>query len=230
MEFGCVAIGEKNHILVPNDVQIGYKIDTQIPIVNMTRHRLHYCINIYDQLPKSEAKIFPSSPSNYLDCKELDNEEMDEIEYSHTSSNSINSSRKFEANSATDIKVTENTKSSLTTSNSFTKTTIESKQSLDILNNWNKEKTSDQNKLSYVFKFDKLTGELGPNERSYLNLSFCPLKSVLYTVKAKCNLMCNDFPELVTILPVVIKGSGCKTQFKVRKNTILTIISAAIIY
>lgn len=209
-------MGEKNDIFVPNDVQVGYEIDTQIPIVNMTRHRLHYCINIYDQLPKSEIKTYPSTPSIYYGCEELEIEEMDETEYWYINSNNNNSTRKCQKNSAADI-IIENTKNSLTISDSSSSTITpsESKQSLDILN-WNNENTYDPYQLSHVFKFDKLTGELGPNEKSHLNLSFCPLKSVLYTLNAKCYLTCNDFPELVTILPIVLKGSGCKTQLEVR--------------
>lgn len=95
-------------------------------------------------------------------------------------------------------------------------TSIESSQSLDVLKNYNSEKLSVLNQSSrFVFKFDELTGELGPNEKRYLKLSFCPLKSVSYMMKAKCYLMCIDFPEIVNVLPVVVKGKGCKTQLEV---------------
>lgn len=95
-------------------------------------------------------------------------------------------------------------------------TSIESSQSLDMLKNYNSEKVLVPNQSSrFVFKFDKVTGELGPNEKRYLKLSFCPLRNVSYMMKANCYLMCNDFPEVVNILPVTVKGNGCKTLLEV---------------
>lgn len=72
----------------------------------------------------------------------------------------------------------------------------------------------------FVFAFDTISGELGPNERRYLRLSFLPTESLSYTTDAKCYLTCDrsDYPEIVNALPVVIEGTGCRTRFQVRSK------------
>jgi len=69
----------------------------------------------------------------------------------------------------------------------------------------------------FVFEFDALVGELGPNERRDLRLSFRPTECLTYTVEATCYLTCdrNDYPEIFNALPVTIQGTGCKTRFQV---------------
>jgi len=69
----------------------------------------------------------------------------------------------------------------------------------------------------FVFKFDALVGELGPNERRDLRLSFRPIECLTYTVEATCYLTCDrdDYPEIFNALPVTIQGTGCKTRFQV---------------
>ncbi|VVC36257.1 Immunoglobulin-like fold [Cinara cedri] len=219
VEFGCVVIGEKNCIHIPNSVQVGCEIDTQVPIINMTRHRLHYYIYMYDQQPKSDIKSSSTSLSSIRfhyerleetedDSKETE-ENSEETDYGNTS--------EFDHNNAISGVELNNSKSSITLNTYSTITTIESTQSLiNVLKNRNSStKISNPEHSSFVFKFDKLTGELGPNEKSYLKLTFCPLKRVLYTVNVKCYIMCNNFQEIINILPVVLKGSGCKTQLEI---------------
>lgn len=216
VEYGCVMIGEKNYIHVPDNVQVGYEIKTQIPIINMTKHRLHYYINTYDQQPSPEIKSSCSLHSGY---EQLDEIETTEYEHRHSpfrkDENIIDISAKQE-----------NTSSTTVSSNNSVSTSIESTQSqVNALKIWNSDEKMDPNQLPFVFKFNQSTGELGPNEKRQLTLSFCPLKNVLYTVNTKCVLMCNDFPEIVNILPVVVKGNGCITLFDVRMTSHDTIIN-----
>lgn len=69
----------------------------------------------------------------------------------------------------------------------------------------------------FVFEFDALVGELGPNERRDLRLSFRPTECLTYTVEATCYLTCDrdDYPEIFNALPITIQGTGCKTRFQV---------------
>lgn len=171
----------------------------------MTRHRLHYYIKMYNQHPKSEITYdYSSSSPMYSEyCKELETEEMGGTEYECTT--------KLQEDVATKIEL-EDAKSLVSNNSSIM--SIESMQSLDVLKNNDAEKPSHQSK--FVFKFDKDNGELGPNEKCCLKLSFCPMKSVLYTVNARCYLTYKDFPDIVNVLPLVIKGNGCNTTFEVR--------------
>lgn len=205
VEFGCVTIGEKNRVLVQDDVQVKCEIDVQIPIVNTTRHRLNYYIHLCDQYPRSDIKSSPQSYSRYDEF-----EEMEDTEYKYTSSIEL------QEDTVTDIEELEDNKSSATSSNSRIMSIDSMLTPVRMLRDPNLKKIPGPSQIPFVFKFDKLAGELGPNEKKHLTLSFCPLNSVSYTVDAKCYLICNDFPEIVNILPVVIKGSGCNTQFKVR--------------
>lgn len=203
-------IGEKNYIHVPNNVQVGYEINTQIPIINMTRHRLHYYINTYDQQPRPEIKSSCSSHSGYERL-----EKIEETEHGHGPSQFRKNDNIININV-----MQENTSSTTVPSNNSILMSIESTQSpINALKIWNSGEKTDPNRLPFVFKFNQLTGELGPNEKRHLTLSFCPLKNVLYTVNANCVLMCNNFPEIVNILPIVIKGNGCKTWFDVRMKS-----------
>jgi hypothetical protein len=202
VEFGCVTIGEKNRVLVSNDVQIGYEMDVLIPIVNKTRHRLRYNIKMYNQQPMPETIHDCSSLSSV--CSKYNEElEIEKIEYECTS--------EIQEDVATDTEL-EDAKSFMY--NNSTTISIESIQSLNALKYKDAEKPSNQSQ--FVFKLDKDNGELGPNEKCYMKLSFCPIKSGLYTVNARCYLMCTNFPDIINILPLVIKGKGCNTKFEVR--------------
>lgn len=206
MEFGCVVIGDNNSVQIPDNVQIGCDIDVQIPMVNMTRHRLHYYVKMYEQRPKPEIKTTNSMQSSvYDDYEDFETEGIEQTQFGRPYGPILDD----HSTSNTDM----NTKSLTSMSNSTRLTSIESTQSLNVLKLKNFNYCSEQ--TPFVFKFDKVAGELGPNEKCHLKLSFCPLKSETYTVDAKCYLMCNDFPEIVNILPVVIKGRGCKTRFEV---------------
>lgn len=196
-------------MIVPGDVQVECAVDVQIPIVNTTRHRLNYYVHLCDQYPRSDVK---SPPSTYSGYDEFESEEMEETEYRHTSSSELH-----EDTVTTDVEEPEDNKSSSTSRSNSRIMSIDSAQTpIRVLRDPNLQKTPSPGQIPFVFKFDKVAGELGPNEKSHLTLSFCPLKCVPYTVDAKCYLICNDFPEIVNILPVVIKGSGCDTRFKVR--------------
>lgn len=200
-------IGEQNRVHIPNSVQVGYEIDVQIPIVNKTRHRLHYNICMHDQ----ELKFDKKSSSTSLSSPHYHNEELEEIE-------EISEENISELNYNNDINDTEHKNSKRSTiilKTNSTKTSIESTQSHSVLKNQNTAITSNSDQSPFVFDFDKLTGELGPNEKTYLMLSFCPLKSVLYTMNVKCYLMCNNFQKIINILPVILEGSGCNTQLEV---------------
>lgn len=210
MEFGCVTIGEKNRVIVPDNVQVECEVDVQIPIVNTTRHRLNYYIHLCDQYPRSDIKSSSSSSSSYSGYDQFESEEMEETEYRHTSSSEL------QEDTVTDTEELKDNKSSTTSSNSRIRSIDSTQTPVRVLRDPNLKKTPGPSQIPFVFKFDRFTGELGPNEKNHLKLSFYPLKSVPYTVDAKCYLICNDFPEIVNILPVVIKGSGCNTQFKVR--------------
>lgn len=75
----------------------------------------------------------------------------------------------------------------------------------------------------FVFEFDTLVGELGPNEKRDLRLSFRPTECLTYTVEATCYLTCDrdDYPEIFNALPVTIQGTGCKTQFQVSLKIVI---------
>lgn len=213
-------IGERNVVNIPNSVQVGCEIDAQIPIVNMTRHRLHYYINMYDQYPRSDVKP-PSDTS--LSSSRYPYEGLDEAGEEENEDTERQNPRNGLDNDNGDISDVEfvNSKSSTTTLNTYsTITSIETTQSLDVLKNRNTAvSSSNADQRPFVFKFDKPTGELGPNEKTYLKLSFCPLKCVLYTANVKCYLMCNNFQEIINILPVIVKGNGCKTQLEVNAKS-----------
>lgn len=215
MEFGCVMIGDNNCVQIPDNVQVGCEIDVQIPIVNMTRHRLHYYIKMYEQRPKPETKPSSTQSSIYSGYEEFETDGMEQTEFKQPYKPLLDNST---CSSAIEI---EDTKSLTTMSNSTRLTSIESTQSLNVLKFKNFNNQLDSEQSPFVFKFDKIAGELAPNEKFHLKLSFCPLKSVPYTIDAKCYLMCNDFPEIVNILPVVIKGRGCKTRFEVKIKYLL---------
>lgn len=209
-------IGEKNHVIIPNNVQVGCKIDVQIPIVNMTRHHLHYYINIYDQQPKSDCVKSSSTslPSIRFQYEGLEETEM-ESEKTGFENNSGFDYSDF-VNSQFSETELENSMSSITMNTLSSITSIETTESLNVLKNRNyTPKTLSPEQSSFVFKFDEPTGELGPNEKNYLKLSFCPLKSVLYTVNVKCYVMCSNFQEIINMLPADVKGSGCITQLEV---------------
>jgi len=74
----------------------------------------------------------------------------------------------------------------------------------------------------FVFEFDEVVGELGPNERRNLRLSFRPTSNLTYTADATCYLTCDrdDYPKIVNALPVTIDGTGCRTQFQVSLKTV----------
>jgi len=74
----------------------------------------------------------------------------------------------------------------------------------------------------FVFEFDTVVGELGPNERRNLGLSFRPTANLTYTADATCYLTCDrdDYPNIVNALPVTIDGTGCRTQFQVSLKTV----------
>lgn len=156
---------------------------------------------MYSQQPMSEITNGCSSLSSV--CSKYDEElEIGEIEYECTN--------KIQEDVATDTEL-EDAKSFMSKNST---TSIESIQSLNVLKNKDAEKPSNQSQ--FVFKLNKDNGELGPNEKCYMKLSFCPIKSGLYTVNARCYLMCINFPDIVNILPLVIKGNGCNTKFEVR--------------
>lgn len=203
-------IGDNNCVRIPDGVQVGCEIDVQIPIVNMTRHRLHYYVKMYEQRPKSETKPGSTRSSMYSGYEEFETDGMEQTEFKQP-----NKPVQDDSTRSTGVKL-EVTKSLTPMSNSTRLTSIESTQSLNVLKFENFNYQLDPGQSPFVFKFDKIAGELGPNEKSHLKLSFCPPNSVPYTIDAKCYLMCNDFPEIVNILPVVIKGRGCNTRFEVK--------------
>lgn len=141
-----------------------------------------------------------------LECpeysEELETEDMGGTEYETS---------KLQDDVSTEIELED---AKMIINNNSTIISIESMHSLNVLKNRDAEYPS--KKSPFVFKLDKAIGELGPNERSYMKLSFCPKKSVLFTVNARCYLICDNFPDIVNILPLVIKGNGCNTKFEVR--------------
>jgi len=216
VEFGCVVIGENNNVYVPGSVQVGCEINMQIPIINTTRHRLHYCIVMRDQRSKSETNTENGSERLGSSCFEYDRlEEM--TEYEHGSSpDKLRNDR-----NGVDSRDTSTSSTTVPDDNSLL-TSVESARSAPVseLNTWSfDERKSGPNQLPSVFKFERLAGELGPNEKRRLTLSFCPFKDTPFTVNAKCYLKCDEFPEVVSILPVVVTGNGCKTSFKVRTKS-----------
>lgn len=185
----------------------------------MTRHRIRYYIKPYEQKLNSEIK--PCTSFSTLFSEGLETTEMEETthrsicdtyEENNTNINE-NLIQKLETNFIEPQHELLNNKSSLTLNSTIP--SIEFKQSLNVLKNQDITKIIDQ--MSYVFKFDKITGELKPNEKQFLEILFCPLENILYTMNANCYLMCVDFPEIICTLPVVINGNGCETRFKVRK-------------
>lgn len=210
-------IGDRNLVRIPNSVQVGCEIDAQMPIVNMTRHRLHYYIKMYDQHPRSDVKPPSGTPLSstrypYGGLDEAGEEESENTaEYQNPCSGLDNDNGDI-----SDVELVNYKSSTITLNSNSTITSIEATQSLDMLRNRNTAGTpSSPDQRPFVFKFDKLMGELGPNEKTYLKLSFCPLKCVLYTMNVKCYLMCNHFQEIINILPVIVKGNGCKTKLEV---------------
>jgi len=75
----------------------------------------------------------------------------------------------------------------------------------------------------FVFEFDALVGELGPNERRNLRMSFRPTANLTYTADATCYLTCDrdEYPKIINALPVTIEGTGCRTRFQVSKKTFI---------
>lgn len=219
VEFGCVTIGDKNCVCVSN-VQTGCEIETQIPIVNMTRHTINYYIKIYDQQARTKTKSTILLPSEYSEEYEFELTEETASNYTsklykNTNNNTDEFMQKHESKER-NIRYNYETlddRSSMT-SNFSSIESIESTQSVNEFKNQSSDEIMKQ--TSHIFKFKKPTGELRPNEKHYLNLLFCPLENTLYKINAKCYLTCNDFPEIVCILPVVMKGSGCNTCLKVK--------------
>lgn len=231
VEFGCVAIGEKNHLVTPDRVQVGCKYEARVPIVNMTRHRLRYYVKTCDQRPESAMSLSSAAAYEYeYEGLETEGTVLEEAEdrYENTDGTNVTTLMQRLRKTSTDNddlwtssdgdlkKMTPGDDDDDDDDNTLS--FIEPSESINRLKNENADSTSatdpDQSS-SFVFRLDKPTGELGPNEKRFLNLSFCPLKAVSYTVNAKCYLICNDFPGIVTTLPVVLEGSGCATRLKV---------------
>lgn len=167
---------------------------------------------MHDQQSSREMKS-PRSLHSIEYEKEL--KEIKEVEYEHSSS----LFHKDESVMNTDD--TQDTATSSITAPSKHSTLMSIESTRSTMTTWNSKNNYDPYGLSFVFKFDPCEGELGPNEKRYLTLSFCPLENVLFTVNATLSLACKDFPEIMNILPVVVKGSGCKTQFKVIEKRLM---------
>lgn len=168
---------------------------------------------MYDQLPKSKIKFSSPSETIHSGCEEFESDVIEESSISQYL-------REDRIHSNTEIEVA---KSIVTLSNNSTISSIDTTKSFNMSREQNSEYTPNSDQSSFVFQFEKLTGELGPNEKCCLKLSFCPLKREMYTVHAKCYLICKDFPDILNILPVVLKGSGCKTQLEVRATSCISI-------
>ncbi|XP_025195925.1 LOW QUALITY PROTEIN: uncharacterized protein LOC112595057 [Melanaphis sacchari] len=271
-EFGCVTIGEWNHVVVPDDVQVGCDMwNGHIPIVNMTRHRLRYCIEMNSQhhSVNNEVIEFPPDKRRYswsLGAKEeIDDEEIG-VEYTDyyteleidagtemdVGSEMIDDGSNKNAKSEMDAELKkyakpkknavpekdtgseydepkrkagpdeDNEYSSMNQSYdeySINSTTVSVKkfERLSSMLRGEVKRCERTTPWPFVFSFDKLVGELGPNERRNLRLSFRPTECLTYTADATCYLTCDhdDYPEIFNALPVTIQGTGCKTRFQV---------------
>lgn len=238
-EFGCVTIGERNRVEVPNDVQVGCEMRNEcVPIVNTTRHWLRYCIEVNGEhhSVNNELMEFPSTGRrcswDSLVEQEIDGEENGvESEIGDGSENDgglekddgPENENENESEGGGGPKDDDESSSTMmnrssdiySITSSMTSPTKFGRQS----SMWRSgaEKTTP---WPFVFEFDSLVGELGPNERRNLRLSFRPTANMTYTADATCYLTCDrdDYPKIVNALPVTIEGTGCRTLFQVSKK------------
>lgn len=270
-EFGCVTIGEGNHVEIPNDVQMGCLIwDERVPIVNMTRHWLRYCIEVTSQHHSVKNELmdlmkFSSTPKHRYSWgsvaeQEIHDEEIGgEYKMMYTESEIDAGSAENDDESENDedgvdkdavpethaapekhtrpenyIKSEyaepegeagpeENDESSSTTTNrsygmySISSSMASPRSKFGRLSSILQGDANRTTPWPFVFAFDSLVGELGPNERRDLRLSFHPTEDFTYTVDATCYLTCDrdNYPKIVNALPITVEGTGCRTQFQV---------------
>lgn len=196
VEFGCVAIGEKNHVRV-SAVQVGCEIAVPVPIVNTTRHRIRYYIcDVHDQRPEPGV-----SPSSVYSAAGYEGEpETEEIEEEPETNEELDEIREDDDGESTVIAVHDST--------------IDPK-------GWYSPETLTRTigrgdgRLP-LFAFDEVAGQLGPNETHRLSLTFRPSRPTSYALRAKCYVMCDDFSEIISVLPVTVRASGCETRLEVR--------------
>lgn len=203
VEFGCVAVGEKNRVRV-SAVQVGCEIVVPVPIVNTTRHRIRYCVrDVYDR--RLESGATPPPPSSVYSGgagghgMEPETEEIEEEPETIEESDDIGEDDG--GGESTITTVHERTVDPTGRFSPETRTTAIG--------------DGGGGRLP-AFEFDEIVGQLGPNEAGSLNLFFRPYRPRSYALRAKCYVMCEDFPGVVSVLPVVVTGSGCETRLEVR--------------
>ncbi|XP_026809873.1 uncharacterized protein LOC113551681 [Rhopalosiphum maidis] len=272
-EFGCVKIGERNHVVVPYDVQVGCEMwDEHVPIVNTTRHRLRYCIEVSSQHHSVNNEVIEFLPTkrrnswgsgireeicgeeidieyeNYYTKSEMDDEsEMLDDGSEKNAESEIDGELNKYAKPKKNILPEKHDRSEKDTRPEYTEPEREAGPEEDDEISTMANQSYDEYSINsatmsvrklerlssmlrgdvdrferttswpFVFAFDVLTGELGPNERRNLRLSFSPTECLTYTADAICYLTCdrNAYPEIFNVLPITIQGTGCKTRFQV---------------
>lgn len=195
-EYGRVTVGGGgNRVRAPGPVQVGCAVDVPIPIVNTTRHSLRYQVNTFERRwrPAGSAAEIRRRPAS---GPENGSGYGDGSDYEDGSGNEDGSGYGDEGETGGGDETERGRRASSGDGN---------------------RTAAGEN--STGFEFRPAVGRLAPNETRRLCLSFRPAAGVPCAADAECRLTCDDFPGIVTVVPVTVEGDGCDgTRFEVRND------------